>query len=238
MRTLVFDVHGEYGLFKKPYSPMSPVSYPVPPPPAVLGMLGAILGYGKREYAAQLDWPQVRIGVGLRAPLRTYRAALNLLQTRVGTDRYFRPLAGQNVHTQIPFEFLRQPAFRLYVAGLDAAVADTLAASLRAGYSAYTVSLGLAPCLAELAWVGEWPATTLTAGHFEAVTAVPVQAGLQVTYEDGRRYQRVRLPAAMDAQRVVHRYQEIVVAADGGPIRGEQSQACLYSVGDSHVAFL
>ena len=31
---LVFDIGGEYGLFKMPYSPMSPVSYPLPPPPA------------------------------------------------------------------------------------------------------------------------------------------------------------------------------------------------------------
>lgn len=238
MRTLVFEISGDYGQFRKPYSPMSPVSYPLPPPPAVLGMLGAILGYGKEEYHQRLGWERLRIAVGLRAPLRVFRAALNLLQTKTGTDSFFRPLADQNVHTQVPFEFLRRPHFRVYVAGLAEPVADALAERLQTGRSAYTVSLGLAPCLADLAWVGEWPALALPAGEWAADTAVPVRESVTVRYEEGRHYHRLRIPAVIDDQRIVHRHQEIVLAEDGRPIRGHSGEGVGYVVGSDTVAFL
>lgn len=238
MRTLVFEVSGEYGQFKKPYSPMSPVSYPLPPPPAILGMLGAILGYDKDMYHQRLDWEHLHIAVGLRAPLQVFRAALNLLQTKTGTDKFFRPLANQNVHTQVPFEFLRQPHFRVYVAGLADSVADALAERLRTGCSVYTVSLGLAPCLADLAWIGEWSAQALPAGEWVADTAVPIRDNVTIHYEEGRHYHRLRIPAVMDGERIVHRYQEIVLAEDGGSIRGRSGEGVGYAVGSDTVAFL
>ncbi|EGV32623.1 CRISPR-associated protein Cas5, Hmari subtype [Thiorhodococcus drewsii AZ1] len=238
MRTLVFDICGEYGLFKKPYSPMSPVSYPLPPPPAVLGMLGAVLGLDKADYHNRLGWDRVRIGVGLRAPVRVFRAALNLLQTKDGTDAFFRPRAGQNIHTQVPCELLRAPGFRIHVAGLDVALADELAARLRAGRTAYTVTLGLASCLADLHWVGEWDAEPITGEAWQASTAVPLGAGLQVHYEESRRYHRLRIPAVMDAERTVHRYQEIVLTEDGQPIRGQGGTGVLHAIGPDIIAFL
>jgi CRISPR-associated protein Cas5h len=238
MRTLVLDISGEYGLFKKPYSPMSPVSYPLPPPPAVLGMLGAVLGLDKREYHQTLGWERVRVGVGLRAPVRVFRAALNLLQTKDGTDPFFRPRAGQNTHTQVPCELLREPCFRLYVTGLEAALADELAAHLRAGRSVYTVTLGLASCLAEPRWVGEWPAEPIATADWRSNTAVPLGASVQIHYEEQRRYHRLRIPAVMDPERIVRRYQEIVLAEDGQPIRGQGGTGVLYAVGPDIVAFL
>lgn len=238
MRTLVLEVRGEYGQFKKPYSPMSPVSYPFPPPPAVLGMLGAIAGYGKADYAQRLGWDTARIGVRLLAPARVFRAAINLLQTKDGTDAFFRPRAGQNTHTQVPYEFLREPAYRLYVAGLPEAAADDLQESLSAGRTAYTVSLGLASCLADVSFVGDWEATSVTALNWTSRAVIPLAAGIEVEYEAGRRYQRLRVPAAMDANRVVHRYQEVVLAEDGGPVRGRGGMGQLYEVNGETLAFL
>lgn len=238
MRTLVFDISGEYGLFKKPYSPMSPVSYPLPPPPAVLGMLGAVLGLGKEVYHQRLGWERIRIAVGLRAPLRTFQAALNLLQTKDGTDGFFRPRAGQNTHTQVPCELLREPGFRIHVAGLADPLADALAERLCAGRTAYTVALGLASCLADLSWVGEWRAEPIAAVTWRADTAVPLGPDLEIHYEDARRYHRVRIPATMDERRIVHRYQEIVVAEDGKPIRGQGGAGVLHAIGPDIVAFL
>ncbi|WP_295447171.1 type I-B CRISPR-associated protein Cas5b [uncultured Thiodictyon sp.] len=235
---MVFDIAGEYGQFKKPYSPMSPVSYPLPPPPAVLGMLGAVLGYGKDAYHQRLGWDLVQIAVGLRAPLRVFRASLNLLQTKTGTDGFFRPLAGQNTHTQVPFEFLRHPHFRIYIAGLPDQVADELAERLRTGRTAYTVALGLAPCLADVTWVGEWSAQPLANPEWQVTTAVPLRDGIQVHYEDSRRYHRLRIPVTMDGSRIVHRHQEIVLAEDGQPIRGQGGTGVLHAIGPDSVAFL
>lgn len=238
MRTLVFDVAGDYGQFKRPYSPMSPVSYPFPPPTAVLGMLGAIVGYDKNEYHERLGWRTARIGVALQAPVRTFHAVINLLQTKDGVDSYFRPRAGQNTHTQIPFEFLRAPRFRLYIAGLQEEAMNRLADQLAADRTAYTVSLGLASCLADVGWVGEWPAQPLDAMDWTCSSVVPLTADIAVHYADGRHYYRLRVPTVMDGQRIVHRYQEVVIAADGSPIAGCGGQGILHAVGDATIAFL
>ncbi|WP_006788405.1 type I-B CRISPR-associated protein Cas5b [Thiorhodospira sibirica] len=238
MRTLVFEVSGEYALFKKPYSPMSPVSYPLPPPPAVLGMLGAILGLDKNAYHHTLQWAQVRVAVSPAAPLRFFRAALNLLQTKDGTDRYFRPRADKNTHTQVPFTFLREPRFRILVAGLASPHADAIATALQNGTSRYTVTLGLANCLADLRWIGEWNAEAISAGDYAVNTVLPLCEGMHLHYEAGRRYHRLRIPASMDPQRVVHRYQEIVLAEDAQPMRVRVPDGVLYHVNTGPVAFL
>ena len=238
MRTLVFDVWGDYGQFKKPYSPMSPVSYPFPPPTAVLGMLGAIAGYGKDEYHERLGWRDARVGVSPRVPVQVFRTAINLLQTKDGTDSYFRPRAGQNTHTQVPFEFLKAPRYRLYVAGLLDDAAQRLIEELQAGTTHYTVTLGLASCIADVAWVGEWEADATVAHDWSTRTVVPLLGDVRVHYEDGRRYHRLRVPAVMDGARVVHRYQEVVVAEDGEAVRGEGGDAVFYEVGHETIAFL
>ena len=238
MRTLVFDVTGEYGQFKKPYSPMSPVSYPFPPPTAVLGMLGAIAGYDKTEYHERLGWRAARIAIAPQAPIRSFRAAINLLNTKDGVDGYFRPRAGQNTHIQVPFEFLRDPRFRLYAAGLPDEAMTRLADQLQSGRTAYTVSLGLASCLAEVHWVGEWPAQPLVTPEWHCASVVPLAGDIAVHYADGRHYHRLRVPAVMDGGRIVHRYQEVVTAADAQPIAGQGGQGWFYTVGNATVAFL
>lgn len=238
MHTLVFEVRGEYAQFKKPYSPMSPVSYPFPPPTAVLGMLGAIAGYAKTDYQKRLGWRSVRVGVRLLNPVRVYRAAINLLQTKDGTDAYFRPRAGQNTHTQVPYEFLREPAYRLYVAGLEEEAARCLENNLSTGRTVYTVTLGLASCLADVHWIGAWEARPMNAAEWSSAAVIPLSPGLNVHYEDGRRYQRLRVPAVIDGERVVRRYQEVVMAEDGLPIRGQGGKEQLYEVNGETIAFL
>lgn len=238
MHTLVFEVCGEYAQFKKPYSPMSPVSYPFPPPTAVLGMLGAIAGYAKTDYHELLGWQSVRVGVRLLKPVRVYRAAINLLQTKDGTDAYFRPRAGQNTHTQVPYEFLREPAYRLYVTGLEPEAARCLKDNLSTGRTVYTVTLGLASCLADVHWVEAGEARSITVTEWSSASVIPLASGLDVYYEDRRRYQRLRVPAVMDGKRVVHRYQEVVMAEDGLPIRGKGGEGQLYEVNSETIAFL
>jgi CRISPR-associated protein Cas5h len=238
MRTLIFEIGGEYAQFKKPYSPMSPVSYPFPPPTAVLGMLGAIAGYAKTDYHERLGWQSAKIGVQILNPVRVYRASINLLQTKDGTDAYFRPRAEKNTHTQVPYEFLRRPAYRLYIAGLREEAARCVEDNLRAGRTAYTVVLGLASCLAEIQWIGTQEITPVTAGPWSSATVIPLTSNVEVHYEDGRRYQRFRVPAVMDGQRIVHRYQEVVMAEDGLPIQGQGNTQPFYQINNETIAFL
>jgi CRISPR-associated Cas5-like protein len=117
MKSIVFDISGDWGHFRKPYAPVSPVTFPLPPPPSVLGMIGAICGYGKDEYAEKIGWDRVRIAITLKAPVKRYRTALNLVNTK--GNKFFR-LVGEASRSQIPYEFLKSPAFRIHVADASA----------------------------------------------------------------------------------------------------------------------
>lgn len=217
-RTVAFDIRGSYGHFRKPYAPVSPVTFPFPPPTAVAGMVGAICGIHKDKLADTLGWRNFRVGVRLLRPVSLYRAGINLLNTkRPNTDAYFRP-ASESCRMQVPYEMLRDPAFRVYVANAPTEIMDELATRLRQGRTAYTVTLGLANCLATVAPTGDGEASEAGTGLQDVGSVVPLGEGVEVDFPHTRPVQRLRVPAEMDGQRAVHRYQEVVVATDGGPL--------------------
>ncbi len=238
MKTLIFRVKGEYAHFKKPYSPMSPVTYSFPPPPAVLGLLGAILGLEKDRYHKELGWQQVKIGVQLNTEVRVFRTGLNLLNTKDGTDPYFRPKAGKNIHIQVPFEFLKEPDYQIYVGNLPKSVHSKLVKLLASGKSLFTPVLGLAQCIADLIWINEAKAEPVNKEYWQVDSVLAKNETMQPFYDDGRRYHRFRIPSVMDQDRVVHQYKEVVVADDGGPIRGQGQPQGLYKVDKHYVSFL
>ncbi len=238
METIVFEVRGEYALFKKPYSSMSPVSYPFPPPTAVMGMLGAIAGYPKAIYAGELGWLELRIAVRILQQPRPYQTALNLLNTKDGTDSWFRPKADQNTHIQVPCEFLQGVAYRLYVSGLPEQARDKLVAQLEQGTTVFTPSLGWASCLAELDWIGIRRAVPVDSPDWACHSVLPLTPDIQVNYQDQRRYHRLRVPVTMDDVRIVHRFQEVVSVDDGEPVKGRGNSTNLFEIGDETIAFL
>ncbi|MBI3271910.1 MAG: type I-B CRISPR-associated protein Cas5 [Planctomycetes bacterium] len=218
---VVFEARGPYALFRKNYSPLSPVSFPTPPPTAIAGMVGAVLGLSKREYLAILGESTWKVGVRLLAPVRHYRAGLNLINTK--DEPYLFTPAGANPHIQIPFEFLKDPAYRIFFAHADEALMGDLERRLRDGTPVYTPCLGLANCLAELKLVGRLPRVrraVRSGGTVELTSVVPTGAvGPRVRYQVGRRYLRYVVPARMAPDRTVTAYQE-VVHDSGDPVTG------------------
>jgi CRISPR-associated protein Cas5h len=233
MRTIAFDVQGPYGHFRKPYAPVSPVTYPFPPPPTVLGLVGAILGYGKEEYLERIGWEQVRVAVQLLNPVRKYRTTLNLINTK---DNEFFRLKGENPRSQIPYEFLKDPAFRIWVAeGTDEAM-DDLETLLQEEKTVYTPALGLAQCLADVSFVGVKDAEPLGMGEYSIVSVVPHDLDA-CHFEPRHRYVRYRVPARMRPDRVVEDYRETVVdeGEKVGAITVDTDKA--WRVGDAYILF-
>lgn len=221
MRVVCFDVSGPWGMFRKPYAAVSPVSFPVPPPTALLGMVGAVCGYDKHEYHERVGWECFRAGVRLLGPVQCYRTAINLLNTRDGVEPLLGCPRGESYRIQIPFEVLAEPSFRVWIAGMTDAAADRFVERLTGDGPVYTPTLGLACCLADVRLVGEGEAAPLgTSSTAEPLRCVvPIEGSdAQVEYDPRRPYQRLRLPATMKPDREVIRYPEVVVADDAGPI--------------------
>lgn len=237
METHVFDIHGPYALFRKPYAPVSPVSYPFPPPPTVMGMIGAICGYGKDEYLDRVGWDETRIGVGIREPLQRFRTGINLINTKEGN---FYDAVGENQRIQIPHEFLKgqgdsDARFRIYVAGGPPDMMEDLGKHLEAGTTTYTLSLGLSECLAHHEYVGTYDASPLGEGVVEVDSVVPDEDVERVLYDPGCRYGHYRIPERMAPGRRVDRYSVTVAEETARPLEVETEAA--YEVGEDRVVF-
>ena len=231
MKTIVFDIQGDWGHFRKPYAPVSPVTFPLPPPPTVLGMIGAICGYGKDEYAESIGWNRVKIAVGLKSPVKRYRTALNLVNTK--SNKFFR-LVGEASRSQIPYEFLKSPAYRIFVAEASGDTMNDLERYLKSGTTVYTPSLGLAQCIATVTFVGIHRADLLPPGRQKVTSAIPLALG-QAYYDEGGRYTRFSVPHLMRPDRTVEKYSEVVVEETPLPITVETSHA--YRVNDENILF-
>lgn len=231
MKTIVFDIKSDWGHFRKPYAPVSPVTFPFPPPPTVLGIIGAICGYGKDEYAERIGWDRVKIAISLKAPVKRYRTAINLVNTK--SNKFFR-LVGEASRSQIPCEFLKSPAYRIFVAEASEETMSDLERYLGSDTTVYTPSLGLAQCIATVSFVGIVESDRLPPGKLKVTSAIPLALG-QVHYEEGGRYTRFRIPHLMRPDRTVEKYSEALVEETVQAITVETSHA--YRTNDENILF-
>jgi CRISPR-associated protein Cas5h len=187
-----------------------------------MGIVGAICGYAKDDYLERVGWDRVRIGIALKSPVRRFRTGINLVNTK--GSKYFR-LRGEHPRIQIPHEFLKDAAYRIYLAnGHDEAMED-LEAHLRAGTNVYTVSLGLAQCLADVTFVKSVVSHPVERGQHEVGTVAPMEQTDAIHYQPKQRYGLFRIPERMRPDRVVTKYGEVVVNEEGGTVSVETSQA-------------
>ena len=141
---IAFDITGDIGMFRRPYTTTSSVSYPFPPPTAVGGMLGALLGESLYDVddAKGLDLLKgTSIAIRILSPVRWHREAINLTNVkRLGT------------HMIVQHQFVRDPSYRVYVSG--GAEKDVKRALIDKRGS-YPLCMGVAYAMAEVVYKGE-----------------------------------------------------------------------------------
>ena len=235
-RVVAFDLKGPYGHYRKNYSPVSPVTFPCPTPTAAIGTIAGIIGLEKREYLARFADGSWRLGISLLNPVNKYRAAINLINTKLD-PKTFRP-KGKSPRIQIPFEFLKDAAFRLHFWHSDEALFQLIVDQLESETTVYTPALGLAQCIADVVYVGiekpEKVSDNRDAGVvFDSV--VPMSSEAKVFYDEGKRYQRFTVPVSMGEGRLVKKYQEAIVEENAGQVCVGNVDA--YECGDKTVAF-
>ena len=250
MRVVAFDLWGDYGHFRRFFTTSSPLTYSVPPPTAVRGIVGALLGLDKRKYIqATAD---LAVGVRLLAPVKHVRWGINLIYTKGKRDEFEPTLskwrkkpqrAGEKygpVHSPTKVEYLKSPHFRLYL-GADASdgspLLEALEALLREHRTHYTLSLGLSELLADFAYVGTYQADPLPPGVHEVTTVFPTDAleGLE-ELRAGLRIAKQRMPIYLAPDRTPLLYQDVVVEMHGRPLRVRVKAA--YRLDNEEVVYL
>lgn len=249
-KLLIFDIASEYGHFRKFNTTTSPLTYSIPTRPVIVGLLGAILGI-EREVSVGKFRDEVipvaeifakdkaSMAVQLINPVKKVNIAYNLLDTEKTASSFFNI----KQRTQIEFELLKDPCFRLFISVKDDRLFEDLVNRLRENRTHFTPYIGLSQFTATIKFKGFSRFEHLDATDFqEVVTAVnlsnthqndPIQFDHSVEFK----YTSDTMPVAMLKDRIVTEYSEVIVETNGRSIR-VKSNEIYHTDGFGNILFL
>ena len=247
---LVFDIESEYGHFRKFNTTTSPLTYSIPTRPAIAGLLGAILGVeremaaGKfREGAATVAdlFAKEKAGMAVQilSPVNKVNIAFNLLDTEKTASSFFNV----KQRTQIEFELLKHPRFRVFASFTDPKIFDELADRLQRNQSHFSPYLGLSQFTA----ITRFEAVA-TVRSLETTESTPVITAINLNQADREdpvqfnrsidfKYTADTMPVAMQKDRVVTEYAEVIMETNGNPVN-VRSGNILQVPGYGNILFL
>jgi len=219
MKTLVFDIYGDFGHFKKFYTTSSPLTFAFPPPPTVRGMLGAIIGAGKDDYLDVLSHDKCKIAVRILSPVKKIRMGLNHINTK---GNFWTPTkkGSHEARTQIRTEFVKNSAYRIYVSHQDERILNHLVENIRSHKTVYTLSLGLSELLADFRFVDFTDFSERENGEGEIFTVLPMSKVDEygITFEQDKRYFKEKIAIEMTRERIVEKYEDVLYEVQGKSI--------------------
>ena len=216
-KVLVFNVWGEYAHFRKYYTTTSPLSYSIPPRTAVTGFIGAILGLGKEKYLKHFTKKQAFIAVRLLNPVKKVRISENLIDT----ENVKRMHLIKN-RTQIRFEFIKDPKYRLYFYHTDEGLYAKTKNLLADHKSIYTPYLGISEHIANFEFIGEINTQKRFSEDFvEVDSVIPEDPTNKIGFETNLEYFSETMPIEMDFDRTVVEYKNIMFERNGHRIKAK-----------------
>jgi CRISPR-associated protein Cas5h len=149
-KVLIFDIESEYGHFRKFNTTTSPLTYSIPTRPAIAGLLGAILGIEREEAMGKMkagispvcevfSKEKASIAIQILNPVKKVNIGFNLLDTEKTASSFFNI----KQRTQIEFELLKNPSFRLFIALKDETIFKSLSEKLKLNQNHFSPYLGL-----------------------------------------------------------------------------------------------
>lgn len=213
-KILIFDIWGDYGHFKKYYTTTSPLTFSFPPRPTIVGIVSAIIGLDKTEYLKYFSPDEAHIALKILKPVKKVRMGLNLIDTKKA--RLFSRIKQR---TQIRTEYLKDPAYRIYIGHKDEEILARLKNYLIRHESVYTVSLGLSELLADFAFAGVFEVEAVSPDNFAEIDSVISSENIEINFEEGKEYFSSVMPVVMKVGRVVTRYADIKYERNGARIQ-------------------
>lgn len=232
---LIFDVWGEYGHFRKYYTTTSPLTYSFPPRTAACGLIAAIIGIDKEEYLKHFTKEKANIAIRIINPVKKILMSENLVDTKVS------PMMSRiKQRTQIRFEFLYHPKYRIYLNHIDPKIMTKLETNLQHHQSYYTPCLGLSELVANFNFVNKVSVKQELPNSSKPIHSVipkPLISSSIGSFADEGSYFTVTVPNEMLEDRTVNEYIDILYEANGSPISVKVNE--YYSVSENeNIIFL
>lgn len=149
MKILIFDIRGKAAHFRKYYTNSSSLTYTIPPRTALMGIIGAMLGYERDSYYEILNSNKANIAIKKLENSKKIIQTVNYMLIKTPKD-----IIEPKKHTQIPFEILageKGVGYRVYFHHENKDIMDDLENRIRNKKYYYSPYLGAAPfsCHAE-----------------------------------------------------------------------------------------
>lgn len=163
---LAFDIAGPIAMFRRPYTTTSSVSFPIPPPTAVAGLLAAIVGIenGSHEDAsAARYWDELKgtqIALSILNPIAWFTGTINLWNVKEPQ---------KSPHIRVKHQFVKNPKYRIYVHG---GLEKALQKHLEMCTFIYTPCLGTAYALGDITYVGAFDKQPVSMEKKVAISSV------------------------------------------------------------------
>ena len=211
MDTLLLRISGNWGHFKKPETNNNPLTHDFITKTALIGMIGAVLGKDRetmRPLFPQLS-EDLQYGVALENPVKKQAWAFTLRRFEAGRAKL--EVAGLSPR---PFEFLKDPCFRVVIALTDERsreLFEAFAGLVANSETHFDPVLGLHNCPAELVLLRRCEAERAD-GKFRTVGFVPRLLKPNPPRDVPYRVGVERIPSFQNADmwNPPERYQEVV----------------------------
>lgn len=187
------------------------MSYSLPPRTTIAGIISAILGIKRDKYYEIFDSGKCDIAVRIINPVKKGRFNTNLINTKLSP---FRIKDIPSARTQISFEVLKDPKYRIYFRHENKEIYKNLFEHLKNKTSIYNVTLGLANCLANFELVAK--SEVEQSELIEVDSVVPAEKVSEIL-EYGEIF-KTMLPADFNKDRIA-KYREYLFERNGGKIK-------------------
>lgn len=218
-KILAFDIWGEYAHFRKYYTTTSPLSYSIPTRTSIVGLLGAIIGENKETNPDKFSKNKASITVKLINPVKKVRISENL----VDTSETWNMVTGNR--TQIKFEFVKDPCYRIFIRHNDNSINDKIINMIKEHKSVYTPYLGITEHIANFSYVGVYSGELTRKEDFVRIdSAIPKKNIVEIDFENGHEYLLEDMPVEMNNDRVVSEYSSILFERNGKCINAKVNE--------------
>jgi len=219
-KVLVFDVWGDYAHYRRFYTTTSPLTFPIPTRTALCGLIGAIIGLDNKENryldSFSLDYAYIGIKLDEKHPLKKVIIAQNLIDTKKSKGVGMNLIANR---TQIRFELIKNPKYRIYFYHRDENIYNKLRDYLGSHLSVYTPCLGLSENIANFKYVGEFSAKEkIETGIVQISTILPkenISDNEGIVFKENKEYFSIKIPIEMNTDRVVTKYGDVIFERNG-----------------------
>lgn len=232
-KVLVFDIWGDYAHFRKIETTTSPLTYSIPTGTALAGILSAIAGLERDSYYQQFLPENAKFAIKILRPLKKIRINLALIKTDEG---FYLWDIKTNPRAPTPFEFMKQPKYRIYIWLKNKELYEQLKDCLTKHQCFYTPYLGISEMIANFSFVGEFGVDLREPKTDEEIHTIIRKDKSKLLVEENMSYGKERIPIYMDSNRVVQEYADVFFDTNGRPLK--VTDTTFYKIGKENVIFL